>query len=65
MIFGVMPRPAAAFSPFTMMKSSRMFPFQFRQAGDDRAAAGLADDVAEEKNREHGAIIVLNSKIPS
>ena len=31
----------------------RIFLLQFRQAGDDRAAARLADDVAEEKNREH------------
>ena len=38
---------------------------QFRQARDHRAASWLADNVAEEKNREHAPIIVLNSKIPN
>jgi hypothetical protein len=42
-----------------------MLSLQFWQARDHRVATRFANDVAEEKNREHPAIIVLNSKIPS
>jgi hypothetical protein len=40
-------------------------PLPFWKASDDRAPARFADDVAEEKKREHSRMIVLNSKIPS
>ena len=60
-IFGVIPRPPAAFSPFTMMKSIACCSFKRGNLRDDGAAAWLADDVAQEKNRQHLANMVLNS----
>ena len=50
-IFPVMPRPPAVFSPFTMMKSTPYFSFQLRQARDHRAPARFANDIAQKKNR--------------
>ena len=38
-----------------------MLLLQFRQTRDDGAAAGLADDVAQEENRQHLANMVLNT----
>ena len=40
-------------------------PLPLRDARDHGIAAGFADDIPEEKKREHSRMIVLNSKIPS
>ena len=49
-ILPVIPRPPAAFSPLTMMKSKAYFVFSSGNRVITRGATWLANNVAQEKN---------------
>jgi len=58
-----MPRPPAAFSPFMTTKSTACDSFKAREIRDHGVAARLAHHIAQKKNRQHRASIVLKARI--